>query len=214
MAERFGLVHLLDAAAVDREFPAVIDAAQPALLVAPEPQGGAAMGAILVDEPDPALAVAKGDEVFAQEPHPHRRSVGLGEFAREQGRDPIEPHRAAHRRALPTRLRSSFSSRGSIAQSPHRARRVSVVAAAPSSSAAIRGHAARPDISSPSPPRLCCYLRRTLARSDSPSCKGTFDALIPCGHGKSAAAMSALPLGQTSLRGGYGRRVRLGDLQR
>ena len=32
VAERLGLVHLVDAVAVDVEFPAVIDAAQPALL--------------------------------------------------------------------------------------------------------------------------------------------------------------------------------------
>ena len=100
VAERLGLVHLLDAAAVDREFPAVIDAAQPAFFVAPEPQGSAAMRAIFVDKPDTAFAVAKSNEVLAEEAHPHRRTVGLLQFAGKQGRDPIEPHRAAHRGAL------------------------------------------------------------------------------------------------------------------
>ena len=61
VAERLGFVHLLDAAAVGGEFPAVVDAAQPALFVASEPQGGAAMRAILVDEADLAVAVAKCD---------------------------------------------------------------------------------------------------------------------------------------------------------
>ena len=55
------LVHLVNAGAVDGEFPAVIDAAQPALLVAPEPQRGAAMGTMFVDEPDLAGAVAERD---------------------------------------------------------------------------------------------------------------------------------------------------------
>src|SRR4029077_5925559 len=95
------LVHLVDAAAGDVELPAVIDAAQPAFLVAAEEQRGAAVRAIFVQEPDPPLTVAKGDEVFAQEPHPYRRTLGLGDLAREQCRDPVAPHRVAHRAALP-----------------------------------------------------------------------------------------------------------------
>jgi hypothetical protein len=95
------LVHLVDAGAGDVKLPAVIDAAQPAFLVAAEKERGAAMRAIFVEEPDPPLAVAKGDEVLAQEPHPHRRSIGLGDLAREECRDPVAPHRVAHRAALP-----------------------------------------------------------------------------------------------------------------
>src|ERR1700758_1929102 len=71
------LVHLVDAAAVDREFPAVIDATQPALFVAPERQRGAAVWTIFVEEPDPTLAVTERDEILAQQPHAHRRAVGL-----------------------------------------------------------------------------------------------------------------------------------------
>ena len=100
VTKRLGLVHLFYAAAVDGEFPAVIDAAQPIRLVAPEPKRGPAVRTVFVDEADPAGAVAKGDEVLPQQPHPHRRAIGLGQFPGEQGRDPIEPHRRAHRGAL------------------------------------------------------------------------------------------------------------------
>ena len=92
-----GLVHLIDAAAVDVELPAVIDAAQPAFLVAAEKQRGATMRTIFVQEPDAALGVAEGDEVLAQQPHPYRRAVGLGDLAGEQGGNPISPHGPAHR---------------------------------------------------------------------------------------------------------------------
>ena len=71
-----GLVQLIDAAAVDVELPAVIDAAQPAFLVAAEKQRGAPVRTILVQEPDLALGVAERDEVLAQQPDPHRRASG------------------------------------------------------------------------------------------------------------------------------------------
>src|SRR5271165_513532 len=99
VTERLRLVHLLDAIAFDVELPAVIDAAQAGFLVASEPQGGAAMRAKLLDEPDAALAVAKTDELLAEQLHAHRRAVGLGEFARQEGRNPIPPQHIAHRRA-------------------------------------------------------------------------------------------------------------------
>src|SRR5207248_6001426 len=38
LGEALGLVHLIDAVALDVELPAVVDAAQPALLVAPQPE--------------------------------------------------------------------------------------------------------------------------------------------------------------------------------
>jgi hypothetical protein len=96
-----GLVQLVDAIAFDVEFPAVIDAAQPAFLVAPEKQRDPAVRAELLDQADAAGAVAKCDEVLAQQPYPHRRAVGFGDLAREAGGDPIPPHRIAHRGALP-----------------------------------------------------------------------------------------------------------------
>jgi len=105
------LVHLVDTTAVDGEFPAVINATQPALLVAPEPQRGAAMWTIFVEEPDPAVAVAERDEILAQQPDAHRRTVGPGDLARQQRRDPIATHRLAHRR--------SRAGSGSAARFPH-----------------------------------------------------------------------------------------------
>src|SRR5580700_9867361 len=80
------------------EFPAVIDATQPALLVAPEKQRGATMWTIFAEELDPAVAVTERDEVLAQQPDAHRRAIGLGDLAHQESRDPIAPHRLAHRR--------------------------------------------------------------------------------------------------------------------
>ncbi len=85
--------------AVHVELPAVIDAAQAALLVAREEQGRAAMAAIGVEQSDAARAVAEGDEVLAQEPHADGRAVALRQLARERRGLPIAPEQLARRRA-------------------------------------------------------------------------------------------------------------------
>src|SRR5216684_1316156 len=69
VAELLRLVHLIDAIAVDVELPTVIDAAQAGFLVASEPQRGTAVRTKLVDEADPAFAVAKTDELLAEQLH-------------------------------------------------------------------------------------------------------------------------------------------------
>ena len=88
-----------EALAVHVEFPAVIGAAQPAFLVAPEPQRGAAMGAEFVDEPELAVAVAEGDQPLGEDLHPDRRTIVLGQFFAEQGRQPVAAEKITHRRA-------------------------------------------------------------------------------------------------------------------
>ena len=75
-----GLGRNLEACARHVELPAVIDAAQPALLVAAEKERRAAVAAIGIDKADTPRAVAEGDQVLAEEPHPHRRAVTLGNF--------------------------------------------------------------------------------------------------------------------------------------
>jgi len=77
----------------------VIDAAQPAFLVAPEKERHAAMRTILLDQPDAPLGVAEGDEFLAHQFDAHRRAVRFGDLARQAGGDPIAPHRIAHRRS-------------------------------------------------------------------------------------------------------------------
>jgi hypothetical protein len=62
----FRLIHLVDAAAVDGEFPAVINATEAALLVAPKPQRCATMWTIFVEKPDPTVAVAERHEILAE----------------------------------------------------------------------------------------------------------------------------------------------------
>ena len=93
------LVQLIDAGTGHVELPAVIDAAQPAFLVAPEKERHAAMRAILLDEADAPLGVAEGDEFLAHQLYAHGRAVRFGDLVRQAGGDPIAPHRIAHRRA-------------------------------------------------------------------------------------------------------------------
>jgi hypothetical protein len=54
------------------------------------------MRTIFVEEPDLAVAIAERDKIFAQQPNAHRRAIGLGDLARQQGRDPVAPHHLAH----------------------------------------------------------------------------------------------------------------------
>src|SRR5262249_62196508 len=88
-----------DAAAVHGEFPSVIDAAQAAFFVATKKQRGATVRTILLQKPDVALRIAKGDQILAQQPDAHRQAIWLGDLAAEQSWDPISAHRVAHRGA-------------------------------------------------------------------------------------------------------------------
>ena len=67
----------------------MINAAQAALFVAAKKQRRAAVGAMFFEQTDSALAVAKGDQIFAEQAHAHRRAIGLGDFAGEQRWNPI-----------------------------------------------------------------------------------------------------------------------------
>jgi hypothetical protein len=80
-------------------FQPVIDAAQAAFLVAAEEQRGGTVRTALVDEADAALRVAEGDQLLAQQLHPHRRTIRRGKLIAEQRRNPITPHELPHRRA-------------------------------------------------------------------------------------------------------------------
>ena len=62
-----GLRWHVDAVAIDVELPAVVDAAQPGLLIATEEEAGAAVRAVVADHADGAGGVAEGDEVLAEE---------------------------------------------------------------------------------------------------------------------------------------------------
>src|SRR5947209_7617462 len=57
------------------------------------------MRAEFVDQTDAALAVAERDEVLAEQSDAHRRTIRLGDFPRQAGRNPIPPHRISHWRA-------------------------------------------------------------------------------------------------------------------
>jgi hypothetical protein len=76
----------------------VIDAAQATLLVAAEEQRGAAVRAAMIHHADAAGAVAEGQKLLAQQHEAGRRAVAL-ELRRQERRQPVVPHQAAHRRA-------------------------------------------------------------------------------------------------------------------
>ena len=70
-------VHLVDTITFHVELPAMVHAPDPALLVAPEIQAGAAVWAGFLDQADLAVGAAEGEEFLAHQAHPHRRAVGL-----------------------------------------------------------------------------------------------------------------------------------------
>src|SRR5205807_6261233 len=68
---------------------------------APEDQRRAAVQAQLVQEAEPAVRVAEGDEALAQDGDLDRRAVGLGQVTELEGRRPVPPEHPAHRRVGP-----------------------------------------------------------------------------------------------------------------
>ena len=73
---RRGIEHIT----LDVVLPAVIDAAQPAFFIAPVKKRRATVRAVLADQADPSLSVAKGDQLFTQQAHPRGRAVRRGDF--------------------------------------------------------------------------------------------------------------------------------------
>src|SRR5215208_5580220 len=61
------LVRHVETVSVDIELPAVVDAAQPRLLISAEEQGCAAVRAVVLNEANLASGVAKSDEVLTHE---------------------------------------------------------------------------------------------------------------------------------------------------
>ncbi len=93
----FGFGRHLHHVAIDVEFPAVIEAAQPALFVTRKHQRGAPVRAILVEDADTAFAVAEHHKILAQQAHLHRRAVRLSRFLGQAGCNPVAAHDPAHR---------------------------------------------------------------------------------------------------------------------
>ena len=91
----------LEAAAVRVVLPAVVGAADAALLDVAEPERGAAVRAELVDQAVLALGVAERDQALGEDLHAHGRAVVLGQLLREERRDPVLPEEVARRRPRP-----------------------------------------------------------------------------------------------------------------
>src|SRR4029078_11787021 len=77
-------------------FPPMIRAAQSALLILPKPERDAAMRAELVHQADATLAVAKTNQVFSHQFHPHRGAIRFGNLRHEQEWRPVAPQQLAH----------------------------------------------------------------------------------------------------------------------
>src|SRR5581483_10217546 len=83
------------------EFPAVVDAAQPAFLIPAEKQTGTAVRAMVLYQPHLAARITKSDELLTQNERPHWLAVWRRQLAGQQHRQPVLAHQLAHRRAGP-----------------------------------------------------------------------------------------------------------------
>jgi len=72
--------HLVNAIAIYIKLPTVIDAPKPVLFVAPIEKAGQAMGTELLQQPDPATGVPKGNQILTINPGLHRSAIRLWEF--------------------------------------------------------------------------------------------------------------------------------------
>jgi hypothetical protein len=79
--------------------PAMINAPQTALFVTTIEQRSSSMAAVLVQQADLAPSVTKSDEVLAEKSNSYGGTVGIGNFLREQSRNPIAPEQTTHRGA-------------------------------------------------------------------------------------------------------------------
>src|SRR5439155_18097574 len=98
-AALFRLGGQVDALAVHIVLPPVVRTAQPALLVAAEPQRHAAVGAEFIDQAESSLRITEGDQLLSQQFHANGRAVALRQLPVEQCGYPVAPEKLAHRRA-------------------------------------------------------------------------------------------------------------------
>jgi len=85
--------------AFDVVLPAMINAPQTALFVTTVKQRSPSMATVLVQQADSPLSVTKSDEVLAEKAHAHGRAIRIGNFLRQQRRNPIAPEQTTHRGA-------------------------------------------------------------------------------------------------------------------
>ena len=88
-------VRHVDAVALGVELPAVVDAANAALLVPPVEQRRAAMRAAMVHDTHATRVVAERDQLLAQQ-HQPQRIAARDKLRGLRGRQPVLPHQVAH----------------------------------------------------------------------------------------------------------------------
>jgi hypothetical protein len=95
----------VDAVAVDVEFPAMVDAANAALLIATEVKRGAAVRTVSLDDADFVVGVAKGDQILAEQAQANGRAIWIGQLVTQHRGQPEAAKQFAHRRSRPDTTR-------------------------------------------------------------------------------------------------------------
>ena len=90
----------LDDIAVHVDLPAMIKAAQAAVLVAPEHQRRTAVRAHFIEHANAALCVAEDHEILAEQADFQGVAIGLRHFLAQAGRQPVMAHDLAHGRVM------------------------------------------------------------------------------------------------------------------
>src|SRR5690348_12741756 len=89
----------------DVEFPAMVDAANAALLIATEVKRGAAVRTVSLDDADFVVGVAKGDQILAEQAQANGRAIWIGQLVTQHRGQPEAAKQFAHRRSRPDTTR-------------------------------------------------------------------------------------------------------------
>jgi hypothetical protein len=92
-------VRLVETFAVHIEFPAVISAANAAMLITSEEQRGTAVRTAVIHHPHAPFGVAEPDQFFAEDHQPHRIAIG-NQFGRHANGNPELTEEFPHQRAF------------------------------------------------------------------------------------------------------------------
>jgi hypothetical protein len=75
----------------------VVNATQPAILIATKKEFRKTMWAVSIEQTDLAAGIPEGDEVLAKQPHAYRRTVRTRKFLTEKSWLPKEALQFSHR---------------------------------------------------------------------------------------------------------------------
>ena len=78
------------------QLPAMVEAAHPSVLVAPELKRGSPVRAIPIHQADVAIGVAPGKQVLPEKADIDRITIGMQDFLGQHGWHPMPTHQPAH----------------------------------------------------------------------------------------------------------------------